>query len=474
MIFRRLGSVATLIASAGVAAAQAPMPANWSPPARPPAAAPVLVNGSPAPADLVARQTAKSADVKAVSATADSAPSLPAPLPTPAPQASAGAPCACATGAEDGLGSLGGLFDDCAAPYRHVWIRAEYLVWWQKNMALRPIHGTIPDEDASLVSLPDNAIAPRFGGHNVDFGALSGVRLEAGAGIDRAGDWGISGEFFQLEHASQGVTLASGPAGSPTVGPVYFDPVIARQVILLFSDPGIATGTVNAIAQNRMWGFEVDGRRRLAPVFSDRLDLIVGYRHIGFDESLDANGVSTLISPAPSPFAVISYTDHFGVHNDFDGAVIGLESEYDVGRLFLDLRGKFGIGNVHESYSIAGFTNFVSTDPTSPSQHFNGGVLAQPTNSGRFSRNRFEFLGEVTVNGGVRMYNNHVKAYVGYNFLGLSKVLRAGSLVDDVDGTTIPSQQGAMRSLAVSAPAQKVDDGRFWAEGLNFGLAFEF
>src|SRR5207302_372377 len=104
MIFRRLGSVATLIASAGVAAAQAPAPANWSPPARPPAAPPILVNGCPAPADLVARQAAKAADVKPVSATADPAPNTPAPQTTAAPQASAAAPCACATGAVDGPG----------------------------------------------------------------------------------------------------------------------------------------------------------------------------------------------------------------------------------------------------------------------------------------------------------------------------------------------------------------------------------
>ena len=51
---------------------------------------------------------------------------------------------------------------------------------------------------------------------------------------------------------------------------------------------------------------------------------------------------------------------------------------------------------------------------------------------------------------------------------------RAGDLVDDVDSRIVPSLQGPTRILAVSAPTPKLDDGRFWAEGLNFGLSFEY
>jgi hypothetical protein len=365
-------------------------------------------------------------------------------------------------------------FNDSAAPYRHVWARTEYLVWYLKQMATPPVLGTIPNADAMLGSLPPGAITPAFGGPNVSFGALSGVRLELGVGLDADGVWAVSGEFFQLEHASRGASLSSDSSGSPTLGPVFFDPVVGKETILLFSNPGLQTGAADDVVGNRFWGFEVDGRRRLTSVFGDRLDLIVGYRHLGFDESLDAAGTSNLIGTTPSPASTITYTDHFGVHNDFDGAVVGLEAEYDLGRLYLDLRGKFGMGNVRESGSISGSTTFVSTEPAVPGQQFNGGVLAQPSNSGQFSRDRFSFLGEITVNGGVRLYDDHVKLYAGYNFLGLSKVARASDLLDGVDSTTVPSIQGPMRSLTVSAPAQKVDDGRFWAQGLNLGLAFEY
>jgi hypothetical protein len=423
------------------------------------------------------QETKDPADVKPAAAMSDAGPSSPTP---PAPLSAVTAhPAAVPPGpggavAFDAPPAGGVNYNADPVPERHIWGRAEYLLWWLKNQQLGPILGTIPDKDAPLVDLPANDITPFFGGHSINDGALSGVRLELGVGLDEAGNWGISGEFFQLEHAAKGAELRSNAFGSPAGGPVFNDPVIGKQVIALFADPGVSRGDVSAVTSNRLWGAEIDARCRLPAIFSDRLDFILGYRHIGFDESLDQTGSGTFISGVPSPSATINFEDHFGVHNNFDGAVIGLEAEYDCRCLFLDLRGKFGLGNVHEDWTINGSTTFVSTLPGTPSQTFNGGVLAQPSNSGHFSRNRFDFLGEITVNGGVRFLNDHGKAYIGYNFLGLSKILRPGLLLDDVDTRAVPSLQGMPGSVATASPSQRVDDGRFWAEGLNFGLSFEY
>src|SRR5262249_10916049 len=136
--------------------------------------------------------------------------------------------------------------------------------------------------------------------------------------------------------------------------------------------------------------------------------------------------------------------------------------------------GKFGLGNTNESYTIDGTTNFVSTEPGKPSQQFNGGVLAQPSNIGSFDRNRVCFLGEITVNAGVRLFDDHVKAFVGYNFLGLSKIARIGNIIDGVDGSGVPSLRGDERNMTTGIPGQKIDDGRFWAQGLNLGLQLEY
>jgi hypothetical protein len=473
---RWFGSFASVIASAGLAAAQGPAPVNSvQPPIAPSATTPIMVNGAPAPVEAIERKKAKDSALQPVAANGQATPSTLPPVQTPNSTA-ATTPVHPIPSTEnlDAAPAVNGAFDAPAGPYRRIWGRTEYLLWYEKNMPLQPIIGAIPSADAAMATLPPGAIGPLFGGNSITSGALNGVRLELGAALDAAEKWTVTGEYFQLEHVSRGANFSSDSTGNPPLGPVFYDPTAGRETILLFSNPGIQSGSSEALDQNRLWGFEVDARRRVTSFFSDRLDLIVGYRHISFDESLDTYSVSNFLLPFPNPAAILSAADHFGVHNDFDGAVIGLEAEYDVGRCYLDLRGKFGMGNVHETWSISGSTNFVSNSPLFANDHFDGGVLAQPSNSGNFSRNRFDFLGEITVNGGVRLFNDHVKAFVGYNFLGLSKILRPDDVMDAVNPTVVPSLLGPFRTLTASAPAPKADDGRFWAEGLNFGLSFEF
>ena len=55
-----------------------------------------------------------------------------------------------------------------------------------------------------------------------------------------------------------------------------------------------------------------------------------------------------------------------------------------------------------------------------------------------------------------------------------SKIARVDQLVGDVNSNIVPSLQGPMRTLGVTTPFAKVDDGRYYVEGLNLGLAFEF
>ena len=252
---------------------------------------------------------------------------------------------------------------------------------------------------------------------------------------------------------------------------MFDDPVTDRQTIIFFSEPGVATARADAELRTACGGPRPTCSRRLPTVFSTRNDLLVGYRHVNYDESLDTSAVSTLIGTAPDPSKVISYSDHLGVHNNFDGAQVGTDTVFELGRLFLNLRGTVGLGNVHESVRVGGSTQFVSTDPGTPSQTFVGGVLAQRTNIGQQERNRFSFLGEITVNAGLHL-GEHSKVFVGYNFLGLSKVARVGDTIDGVDSRQVPSLVGADRNTMATRPEQRLDDGRFSAQGLNVGLEF--
>ena len=57
--------------------------------------------------------------------------------------------------------------------------------------------------------------------------------------------------------------------------------------------------------------------------------------------------------------------------------------------------------------------------PGQPTQVFNGGTLALPSNSGRFARDQFAVLPEATVLLGVLLPRN-TRLVVGYNLIYLS------------------------------------------------------
>ena len=101
---------------------------------------------------------------------------------------------------------------------------------------------------------------------------------------------------------------------------------------------------------------------------------------------------------------------------------------------------------------------------------FKTGLLAQSTNSGRFTRDMFSVVPEIGVNVGYQITDN-LTAYVGYNFLYWTNVARPGDQID----RTINISQLSGGNLA--GPARPVFTPRatdFWAQGVNFGLAFRW
>ena len=101
------------------------------------------------------------------------------------------------------------------------------------------------------------------------------------------------------------------------------------------------------------------------------------------------------------------------------------------------------------------------------------GLLAQATNSGHFTRDRFSVVPEVGVNVGWQA-TPHFKLYVGYNFLYWTNVLRAG---DQIDTTlNVPSRPGPLLLERNPAnpprPAVLFRETDLWAQGVNVGLQF--
>ena len=104
-----------------------------------------------------------------------------------------------------------------------------------------------------------------------------------------------------------------------------------------------------------------------------------------------------------------------------------------------------------------------------------GGIYAQPSNSGRFFRNVFSFVpeGELTLQ---YHFLPNWTAKIGYNLLYWSEVVRPGDQFDRrLDRRGVPSDPSyqATPPIAATAPYSFVSTS-FWAQGLTFGVEWRF
>ena len=212
-----------------------------------------------------------------------------------------------------------------------------------------------------------------------------------------------------------------------------------------------------------------------------RVDLLAGARYLNLRESLSVVEDIFQLPNTPGPFAGVRYqiTDRFSTANQFYGGQVGVRSFCRFDRFTLEGSAKLALGVTHESETTNGFftvpAGVVNPDPRP------GGLLAQASNIGTFSRDRFAFVPEVGVKLGYDIHDC-IRLTVGYNFLYWSSVMRPGDQVDrNIDVTNIPNFQardvnGNLITTATNPghPAVLLKDTDFWAQGVTFGVEFRY
>lgn len=127
---------------------------------------------------------------------------------------------------------------------------------------------------------------------------------------------------------------------------------------------------------------------------------------------------------------------------------------------------KMALGNNRSTVTIDGQT--VNTVPAGGSATFVGGLLAQQTNIGRYERDAFGFIPELTITAR-RDVTCNLSISVGYNLMYWTATLRPG---DQIDRQV--SQFPPEAPMGTQRPAFNFQSGSFWAQGLNLGLAYQF
>jgi hypothetical protein len=429
----------------------------------------------------------------------------PCPCPTGQPcPCPTGSPCPCPTGQPCPCGSCGSCsasscghcllgelgswwldhFGHCAcpddgdAPNNHLWVSAEYLLWWIKGQSLPALvtTGSPNDHIPGALGQPNTFVL--YGNGNVSEDVRSGLRFRAGWWFTDDHSIGVDGSFFFLGDRS--VNFIAGSNGSPALFRPFLDagfpaghglPTQPFEDAEIVAFPGVAAGAVAVSQSTRLQGYELNVRGNLLNGSCDgycyTIDGYAGFRSLVLDEDLQiTESITSVVPGAPGSLLV---RDWFSTGNRFYGGQVGINAEARFGLFYLDLNTQVAAGNVHQMVDILGGT---STTTPSGSTFSPGGLLAQRSNTGHFDRDRFAVLPEVGVTFGYHV-TDYLRVFVGYNFLYISNVARPAQQIDRVvNPTFIPGSP--IPASGPARPSFTFHETDFYAQGINFGLEFRW
>ncbi len=349
--------------------------------------------------------------------------------------------------------------DPCFSPlHERLWVRGEYLLWWTQGSGLPPLVttspvGTTPDV-AGVLGQPGTAIL--FGDETVNTDAHSGGRLRLGLWHDSCHCAGIEASYLGI--GRQTTSFAASSPDTPIIARPYFDTLLGAQSAMLVAHPDFLRGSISVEAATELQSVEILLRRNLFLRPCDRMDFLLGWRFARLDESLRINQFSewTEAQGLIPPGTTKTLVDRFDVASHFYGAQLGVVYQERVGCWSVEMSAKLALGNTRSLVAIDGLTTTATPDGNVAA--FAGGLLAQPTNIGRYEDNHFAVIPELGM--GLRF---------GYTFLYWSRVARPASQID-----TSVSQLPPEDPTGARRPAFAFSTSDFWAQGINFGLEYRF
>jgi hypothetical protein len=362
-------------------------------------------------------------------------------------------------------------------PDDRVWFGAEFLLGWIKNGHVPPLVTTGPPAGAGTLGQPGTVVL--FGpDSDLTHSPLPGGRFTVGAWVDECHICGLEGSYFFLSPRGNSFEAAGdGSPGSPVLARPFFNTALGREDSELVAFPGVLAGRIRVEPSSRLQGFEVNGLCNVCRTCNPcgccnwSIDALAGFRYLDLDDGLRITENLSVLPGVPglggSQFVV---QDSFGAHNQFYGGQLGLRGAAWLGQFFATANLKVALGDSQEGVDISGFTQI--TTPAGAVSTLPGGLLALPSNSGHFYRDRFAVVPEANLTVGYQVTDN-VSVSIGYTFLYWSNVVRAGDQIDRaVNPAALPINGAA--GAPSSRPAFGFHDTDFWAQGLTFGLEFRF
>lgn len=352
------------------------------------------------------------------------------------------------------------------------WLSLESLVWWT-NGSSTPALATISQDgtlqsNAGILGFPTTSTV--FGDNDLFEGSTPGFRIRGGKLLDD-GCTGIDIEFFMLAEQHENFLMAS--SGNPILTRPFRDTLTGQQNSELVGYPGVATGQLRFHGQSRLYSAAAH-LYRLAEEEKDCCDeggqfsamVQVGPRFASLRDSLFLEEYVTGSQGGVQNILI----DSFRTENAFLGGELGLKLQHQTDKMFL--RGNLGIalGVTRQELEVYGSTTRITGQGATT--QFPGGLLAQRTNSGSFSRNRFSVMPQAELKiGFATRWGWEITA--GYNIFYWSKVLRATEQIDpSLNPNLLPPE--VVPFTGSQQPTTLLKESGYLAHGISFGLEKRF
>ena len=364
--------------------------------------------------------------------------------------------------------------ESCVA--RKLWVRAEYLLWWEQGFSTPPLVTTSPAgtaaTNAGSLDTPGTVI---LAGNDVEgTGARSGERITLGYWLDPNRTVGVEAIYTGLGLQSWQYAFDGGT--TPILARPFYrlEPTFTGQDAELVAYPNVLQGGIQVSGSTQLQSVEVLWRNLLLRTSNDRINFIAGWRFNRLDDSLliqDSKTTLSVSSGVPVGTNLQEY-DLFKTQNQFNGAEIGIVGAIERCRWSLELSMKMALGCNSTRVEIGGQTTSTTPvaggNPTVTTRQT--GLLAQQTNIGVYDSNEFAVVPELGATLTYRL-TRRLRASVGYTFMYWDNVSRPGDQIDTNLNLTQLSSTGLSGAPAPKFTRVATD---FWAQGINLGLEYRF
>lgn len=379
------------------------------------------------------------------------------------------------------VSSLSWALDEGAAGPR-LWMTADYLLWWLRDMPL-PVPlmttGSAAEVPPGGIGQPNTLVV--FGHTDLDYHSFSGLRIGAGAWLNAGQTVGIEGSYFLLERRSVAFATASDATGFPVIARPIINAVSGLNNVEVDAFPGNIAGGGSIIAEVRLQGWEINAVATALRSDTVRFDVLGGFRALDLNENLTITdvllplnvGSFTFLGAPVSPPSIVTDFDRFGTVNKFYGVQLGGRAEWQSNRWTLGVLGKLALGTNQQLVKIDG--NSTLLVPGGGTFTVPGGVLAQLSNIGRHFNEELAVIPEIGIHVGVQLRPG-IQATFGYTFLYWNQVVRPGDQIDlTVNRFLVPTDQLFGTGAGPARPAlAEFRQSDFWAHGIQFGLEFQY